>query len=107
MKNLKTYLTALVFSLAGITVHANAASANHEDSSKICFQLTDLAAKGASSLLTENGFDRTPLGKHLDHLDDGFSRTLQSAQKNLLASDGFNRTPLGQQLNASVKAIQA
>lgn len=106
MKNLKTYLTALAFSLAGATVHANAASANHEDS-KICFQLTDLAANGAPPLLTENGFDRTPLGKHLEHLGDSFSRTLQSAQTNLLASDGFNQTPLGQQLNASVKAIQA
>ena len=66
MKNLKSYLTSIVFSLAGAAVHANAATENHRGNSGICFQLTPLAGRGALPVLAENGFSRTPLGMQLE-----------------------------------------
>ncbi|GGM29470.1 hypothetical protein ACFQDN_20260 [Pseudomonas asuensis] len=107
MKNLKTYLTALAFSLAGVAVHANAASDNQQGVSGICFQLIELVGKGAFHSLAENGFDRTRLGKHLEHSNGSFSRPLESVQTKGLASDGLIRTPLGRQLYPNVTAIQA
>lgn len=113
MKNLKTYLCALTFSLAGVAVHANAASENQRGDSGICFQLTPLAGKGALPSLTENGFSRTPQGmktqdvafygfdrtpqeQQLEHLaEDGSSRTMQGMKTQAVAANGFERTPLG------------
>lgn len=67
MKNLKSYLTSIVFSLAGAAVHANAATENHRGNSGICFQLTPLAGRGALPALAENGFSRTSLGMQLEN----------------------------------------
>lgn len=91
MKSVKSFLTAIVFSLAGVAVHANAASENHRGDSGICFQLTPLAGKGALPSLTENGFSRTPQGKQLERL----------------AEAGFSRTPLGQWVEGKTSAHQA
>ena len=102
MKTLKNLLTALVFSLAGAAVHANAASENHRCESGICFQLTPLAGKGTLRLLAEDGSSRTPQGLQGDApmlAVDGSSRTPQGLQNAapLLAEEGFGRTPLGLQ----------
>lgn len=81
MKTLKTCLLALTFTLAGVAVHANAASENQRGDSGICFQLTPLAGKGALPSLTENGSSRTPLGQQLERLaEDGSSRTVQGRE---------------------------
>lgn len=66
MMNLKSFLTSIAFSLAGIAVHANAASENHRCERGICFQLTPVAGKGALPVLAEDGFSRTPQGKRLE-----------------------------------------
>jgi hypothetical protein len=57
MKNLKSYLTAAIFSLAGAAVHANAATEKKSCGSGICFQLTPVA---------ENGSSHTPQGQWLE-----------------------------------------
>lgn len=99
MKSLNSFLTAVAFSLAGVAVHANAASENQRGESGICFQLTPLAGKGSQPTLSENGASRTPLGQQLDQqqrvAEDGFSRTPQGMQVEAVASNGFSRTPLG------------
>lgn len=45
MKNLKSFLTSIAFALAGVAVHANAASENRRGESGICFQQTPLGRK--------------------------------------------------------------
>lgn len=108
MTNAKSLLTAIVFSLAGVAVHANAASENHRGDTGICFQLTPLAGKSALPALAENGFSRTLQGKQLERLaEDGSSRTPQGMQTEMLASNGFSRTPLGQWLERKTSARQA
>ncbi|WP_457789871.1 hypothetical protein [Pseudomonas sp. PL-6] len=42
MMALKNLLTSVVFSLAGVAVHSNAASENHRNSSGVCFQTTPI-----------------------------------------------------------------
>lgn len=61
MKTLKSFLTSIAFSLAGVAVHTNAATENHRNSSGVCFQLTPLGSRKA---LPEAGRDasvREPL----------------------------------------------
>lgn len=115
MKNLKTFVTAVVFSLAGVAVHANAA-AEAGCSGAVCFQLTPLADKNTVPQLAEDGFSRTPLGMRVDSVapeqeslaEDGFSRTplgmranLQAPAQQTIAADGFGRTPLGKRAASS------
>lgn len=107
MKNLKTYLFALTFSLAGVAVHANAASENQRGDSGICFQLTPLAGKGALPSLTENGFSRTPFGQNLELAEEGFSRTPQGMKTQDVAANGFERTPLGQRFETQMMVNHA
>lgn len=108
MKNLKSYLTAIVFTLAGAAMHANAATENHRGDSGICFQLTPLAGKGTQPSLTENGSSRTPLGQQLERLaEDGYSRTPQGIRTQAVASNGFDRAPLGQRFEAQAVVSQA
>jgi hypothetical protein len=66
MKNVKSLLTAVVFALAGVAVHANAATVSPVCAGGACFQLTPLAEKGATPTLAENGSSKTPLGMLLD-----------------------------------------
>ncbi|MCP1625259.1 hypothetical protein [Pseudomonas nitroreducens] len=121
MKNLKTFVTAVAFSLAGVAVHANAASEASCTHGAACFQLTPLAEKGVAPQLAEDGFSRTPLGMRVNSeapaqqtlASDGFSRTplgmrvnAQEPAKQTLASDGFSRTPLGMRVNAQEPAQQ-
>ncbi len=54
MKTLKSFLTSIAFSLAGVAVHTNAATENHRNSSGVCFQLTPLGSRKA---LPESGRD--------------------------------------------------
>ncbi|MFW0754951.1 hypothetical protein ACN1C3_09365 [Pseudomonas sp. H11T01] len=78
MKNVKSFLTAIVFSLAGVAVHANAATENHRCESGICFQLTPLAGRGALPVLAADGSSRTPQGMQV--AENGSSRTPQGMQ---------------------------
>ncbi|NWA28197.1 hypothetical protein HX882_21220 [Pseudomonas gingeri] len=57
MNHVKNYLTAIAFSLAGVAVHANAATERHDCDSGVCFQLAPLA---------EDGSSRTPQGHYLE-----------------------------------------
>ncbi|MBH3340395.1 hypothetical protein I5L51_14875 [Pseudomonas mendocina] len=94
MKNLKIYLSAFALSLAGVAVHANAASENHRGDSGLCFQLTPLAGKGANRAQAENGFSRTQLGMQLERVaEDGFSRTRLGMQVGAHAANGVSSTP--------------
>lgn len=54
MKTLKSFLTSIAFSLAGVAVHTNAATENLRNSSGVCFQLTPLGSRKA---LPEAGRD--------------------------------------------------
>ncbi|MBD9504191.1 hypothetical protein M2D07_023275 [Pseudomonas sp. BGr12] len=116
MKNLKTFLTAVAFSFAGVAVHANAAAEASCSHSAVCFQLTPLADKSAAPQLAEDGFSRTPLGMRVNPevpaqqtlAEDGFSRTPLGMRVNsevpaqqTLAADGFGRTPLGKRVASS------
>ncbi len=47
MKTLKSVLSSIAFSLAGVAVHTNAATENHRNSSGVCFQLTPLGSRKA------------------------------------------------------------
>jgi hypothetical protein len=85
MNHLKTYLTAIVFSLAGATAHVNAAEQPCLDSG-VCFQLTPLASDNALPALAEDGSRRTPQGMRLE------------SDAPVLAANGFDRTPLGKWL---------
>jgi hypothetical protein len=61
MKNLKSFLTSIAFALAGIAVHANAASENRRGESGICFQQTPLGRKGDLPRSAEKGLGSDPL----------------------------------------------
>ncbi len=54
MKTLKSFLTSIAFSLAGVAVHTNAATENQRNSSGVCFQSTPLGSRKA---LPEAGRD--------------------------------------------------
>ncbi|WP_338525136.1 hypothetical protein NUH87_05715 [Pseudomonas batumici] len=47
MNHVKSCLTAIVFSLAGVAVHANAAAESRHCDSGVCFQLAPLAEDGS------------------------------------------------------------
>lgn len=83
MKNVKSLLTAIVFSLAGVAVHANAATENRSCESAVCFQLTPLA---------ENGAVKTPLGMQLENASQ------------VLAENGSSHTPQGRRLERQREA---
>ncbi|MDH4558139.1 hypothetical protein E8F11_23700 [Pseudomonas sp. BN417] len=85
MNNLKTWLTAIAFSLAGAAVHVNADEVRCPDGG-ICFQLAPLSGKNESPQLAEDGYSRTPQGMQLNESSP------------MLAADGFGRTPLGKRL---------
>ncbi|EJM15391.1 hypothetical protein PMI21_03309 [Pseudomonas sp. GM18] len=85
MNNVTRFLTAIVFSVAGVAAHANAAVEQSKCGSSTCFQLTPL--------LAEDGSSRTPQGQLI--AEDGSSRTPQGQ---LIAENGYSRTPQGQQL---------
>ncbi|MFZ6044519.1 hypothetical protein ACFW0H_00100 [Pseudomonas sp. CR3202] len=85
MNHLKTWLTAIAFSLAGAAVHVNAEEV-HCPVGAVCFQLTPLSGKNESPQLAEDGYSRTPQGMQLDQASP------------MLAADGFGRTPLGKRL---------
>lgn len=85
MNNITRFLTAIVFSVAGVAAHANAAVEQSSCGSSTCFQLTPLVA--------EDGSSRTPQGQLV--AENGSSHTPQGQ---LLAENGYSRTPQGQQL---------
>jgi len=58
MKNLKSFLTAVAFSLAGVAVHANAAMERSTCSNAACFQLTPLAENGSSHTTQQQWLER-------------------------------------------------
>ncbi|MDH0289892.1 hypothetical protein N7414_12265 [Pseudomonas sp. GD04087] len=91
MKNLKTFVTAVAFSLAGVAVHANATEASCAHAAA-CFQLTPLAERSVTPELAEDGFSRTPLGMRVDSPTPAQQR---------IAADGFGRTPLGKRVAAA------
>lgn len=62
MKNLKSFLTSIAFSLAGFAVHTNAATENHRNSSGVCFQLTPHGSKRTFSQSVQAGSGTAPLG---------------------------------------------
>lgn len=108
MKNLKIYLTAFALSLAGVAVHANAASENLRNDSGLCFQLTPLAGKGANRAQAENGFSRTQLGVQLERVaEDGSSRTRQGMQAEAHAANGISSMPTGSLLGTYAQAASA
>lgn len=79
MKSTKNLLVAIAISLAGVAVHANAASGIQHCDAGACMQSAPLAAKGELQNLAENGFSRTPLGRNLQMIaEDGSSHTSQS-----------------------------
>ncbi|MFJ2527970.1 hypothetical protein [Pseudomonas helmanticensis] len=91
MNNVSRFLTAIVFSLAGVTAHANAAVEQHSCHSSTCFQLTPVAKQGSDGLIAADGSSRTPQGQMV--AADGSSRTPQGQ---MFAADGSSRTPQGQ-----------
>ena len=58
MQTLKSFLTALAFSLAGVAVHANAATERSTCGSAACFQLTPLAENGSSHTSQQQWLER-------------------------------------------------
>ncbi|MGY2227387.1 hypothetical protein HX881_04770 [Pseudomonas gingeri] len=66
MNHIKTYLSAIAFSLAGAAVHADAATEKRQCPDGVCFQLTPVAAQPSAPLLGENGSSRTPQGRYLE-----------------------------------------
>ncbi|MEJ8865976.1 hypothetical protein [Pseudomonas jessenii] len=80
MNNVTRYLTAIVFSVAGVAAHANAAVEQSACASNTCFQLTPVAEKGTQGFLAQDGSSRTPQGQ-------------------MLAENGSSRTPQGQLLD--------
>jgi len=97
MKTLKTVMTAVAFSLAGVAVHASAAEVSCSQGG-VCFQLTPLAQKSALPQLAEEGFSRTPLGMRV---------TSTPPAEQTIAADGYSRTPLGQRVEASQQSAVA
>jgi len=92
MKNLKTFITAIAFSLAGVAVHANAAAEANCSHGAACFQLSPLGDNGAVPQLAEDGFSRTPLGMRVNS---------EMPSQQTIAADGFGRTPLGKRVASS------
>ena len=92
MKNLKTFVTAIAFSLAGVALHANAAAEASCSHGAVCFQLTPLANQGPAPQLAEDGFSRTPLGLRVNSAEPA---------PQSIAADGFGRTPLGKRVASS------
>lgn len=84
MKNLKSYLTAVVFALAGAAVHANAATETKSCGASVCFQLTPLA---------ENGSSKTPLGMQLEKASE------------TVAENGSSHTTQGQRLERQSEQV--
>ncbi|NWB30012.1 hypothetical protein [Pseudomonas gingeri] len=66
MNPVKTYLSAIAFSLAGAAVHADAAAEKRQCPDGVCFQQTPVADQSHASLLSENGSSRTPQGRYLE-----------------------------------------
>lgn len=95
MKNLKTVVTAIAFSLAGVAMHASAAVEASCTPAAACFQLTPLADRNAAPQLAEEGFSRTPLGMRVNS---------QAPAQQTLAADGSARTPLGKRVASSQDA---
>lgn len=121
MKNLKTFVTAIAFSLAGMAAHANAATEASCSHASACFQLTPLADSRVAPQLAEDGFSRTPLGMRVNSVEpaqqtlaeEGFSRTplgmrvtSEVPAQQTLAEDGSSRTPLGMRVNSEAPAQQ-
>jgi hypothetical protein len=63
MKTLKSLLTSIAFSLAGVAVHSNAATENHRNSSGVCFQTTPLGSKKVTPQSAETGSSGDPQGR--------------------------------------------
>ncbi|QEY63196.1 hypothetical protein FXN65_14455 [Metapseudomonas lalkuanensis] len=63
MRTLKSLLTSIAFSLAGVAVHSNAATENHRNSSGVCFQTTPLGSKKVSPQSAEAGASGDPLDR--------------------------------------------
>ncbi|MCY1378487.1 hypothetical protein D9M69_661270 [compost metagenome] len=61
MKNLKSLLTSIAFALAGIAVHANAATESRRGESGICFQQTPPGRKNDLPRPAEEGSGSDPL----------------------------------------------
>ncbi|MFJ2458472.1 hypothetical protein NQ186_12460 [Pseudomonas zeae] len=76
MNNVVRFFTAIVFSLAGVAAHANAAVEQHSCHSSTCFQLTPVAQQGSAGLIAADGSSRTPQGQMF--AENGASRTPQS-----------------------------
>lgn len=63
MKTLKSLLTSIAFSLAGVAVHSNAATENHRNASGVCFQTTPLGSKKVSPQSVEAGSSGDPFDR--------------------------------------------
>ncbi|WP_166366905.1 hypothetical protein [Pseudomonas akapageensis] len=114
MKNVKSLLTAVVFALAGVAVHANAATESQLCASGTCFQLTPLAQKEALPALASDGSSKTPLGMQLEDAaavvaENGSSKTPLGMQLEgeapVVAENGSSKTPLGMQLDADAPVV--
>ncbi|WP_419735852.1 hypothetical protein [Pseudomonas sp. COR18] len=68
MNHVRTYLSAIAFSLAGAAVHADAATEKRQCPDGQCFQLTPVGEQQTAPLLGENGSSRTPQGRYLEEM---------------------------------------
>ncbi|QXI25976.1 hypothetical protein [Pseudomonas vanderleydeniana] len=68
MNHVKTYLSAIAFSLAGAAVHADAATEKRQCPDGHCFQLTPVGEQQKTPLLVENGSSHTPQGRYLEDM---------------------------------------
>ncbi|WP_017906525.1 hypothetical protein [Pseudomonas asplenii] len=68
MNHVRTYLSAIAFSLAGVAVHADAATEKRQCRDGQCFQLTPVGAQQKAPLLSENGASHTPQGRYLEEM---------------------------------------
>ncbi|SDV11103.1 hypothetical protein [Pseudomonas mucidolens] len=59
MNHIKSFLTAVSFSIAGAAAHANAAIEQSSGGSATCFQLTPVSGKDTHALLATDGSSRT------------------------------------------------
>ncbi|WP_339485560.1 hypothetical protein [Pseudomonas sp. EL_65y_Pfl2_R95] len=79
MKNAKRVLAAIVFSIIGVSAHANAAGVTQRCDTAKCFLQAAPVVKDALQTLTENGSSRTPQGRNLEMIvENGYSHTPQS-----------------------------
>jgi hypothetical protein len=87
---MKTLLASLV--LASVATTAFAVPPNHPQPllGEAHGTSTVLDHAASDRTVSENGFERTPLGEQI--AEDGFDLTPQADR---LADDGFDRTPLG------------